>query len=68
MNDRTCWGVLVTFKNGVVNINEAYNTYELAKNAILKRIDIYDLKIIDDFNFYDLDNELHYELKCISIF
>lgn len=60
------WGILVRYPNGVFNINESYKTYEKAKAVIkYKRIEPENLKIIDDYKFYDLENEILYEIKSI---
>lgn len=65
-----CWVIKVTFlKTGEVNFNEGYWTLSSCKNAIGKKItnDI-DIKIIDEYTIKDLDNEIIYEAKLVSIF
>lgn len=61
------WGILVKYKDGEININEGYKTYNEAKKAILKKINIEETKIISDYIFIDLENEITYELKTIDI-
>ena len=61
------WGILVKYKDGEININEGYKTYNEAKKAILKKINIEETKIISDYIFIDLENEITYELKTIVI-
>lgn len=61
------WGILVKYKDGKININEGYKTYNEAKKAILKKINIEETKIISDYIFIDLENEITYELKTIDI-
>lgn len=63
----SCWVIMVTYKNGEVNFNEAYWTYDDCIKAIRKKINYDDLKRIDDFKFYDLEMEITYEAKLVTI-
>lgn len=59
------WVVLVTFSNKQVNISqEAYKTYIEARAWILKKDNI---KSINDYMFYDIENDIRYELKNVYI-
>lgn len=59
------WVILVTFPNKQVNVSqEAYKTYTEAKAWILKKDNI---KSINDYMFYDMKNEIKYELKNVYI-
>lgn len=59
------WVVLVTFSNKQVNVSqEAYKTYNEAKSWILRKENI---KSINDYIFYDEENECKYELKNVYI-
>lgn len=66
----SCWVIKVTYlKYRQVNMNEAYWTLARCKAAIGKKItnDI-DIQIIDEYTIKDLDNEIIYEAKLVSIF
>lgn len=59
------WVILVTFPNKQVNVSqEAYKTYTEAKAWILKKDNI---KSINDYMFYDMENDIKYELKNVYI-
>ncbi len=62
------WVILVTFRNGTVNTNEGYKTYEEAKNSIYKKIEFDDMRTLGDYRFFDINNEILYEIKNITIF
>ena len=62
------WVILVTFRNGTVNTNEGYKTYEEAKNSIYKKIEFDDIRTLGDYRFFDINNEILYEIKNITIF
>lgn len=61
------WVIKVTFNNKTVNLNEAYTSYDKAKYAILRKIDECDRKYLSDYRFYDIQNEIEYELKLVDI-
>ena len=59
------WVILVTYKNKQVNVSqEAYKTYLEARQEIMKKENI---KTITDYIYYDIDNEIQYELKNVYI-
>lgn len=58
------WVVLVIFNNKQSNISqEAYKTYNEALAEMKKK----DIKQLDDYKFYDVENEIIYELKNVYI-
>ncbi len=58
------WVVLVIFNNKQSNISqEAYKTYNEALAEMKKK----DIKQLDDYKFYDIENEIIYELKSVYI-
>jgi hypothetical protein len=58
------WVVLVIFNNKQSNISqEAYKTYNEALAEMKKK----DIKQLDDYKFYDIENEIIYELKNVYI-
>lgn len=59
------WVVLVRYKDGTVNVSqEAYKTYQEAKVEIIKKDNI---KTVTDYIYYDIENELQYEIKTVYI-
>lgn len=59
------WVVLVRYKDGLVNVSqEAYKTYQEAKAEIVKKDNI---KTVTDYIYYDIENELQYEIKTVYI-
>ena len=65
------WVIQVTYHNGnriKVNFNEGYKNYYKAKKAVLDKINPDYLKIKDDYTYFDLDKNIEYELKCVSIY
>lgn len=59
------WVVLVRYKDGTVNVSqEAYKTYQEAKAEIVKKNNI---KTVTDYIYYDIENELQYEIKTVYI-
>lgn len=59
------WVVLVRYKDGTVNVSqEAYKTYQEAKAEIVKKDNI---KTVTDYIYYDVENELQYEIKTVYI-
>lgn len=59
------WVILVTYKNKQANVSqEAYKTYLEARQEITKKENI---KTITDYIYYDIDNEIQYELKNVYI-
>lgn len=59
------WVVLVRYKDGTVNVSqEAYKTYQEAKAEIIKKDNI---KTVTDYIYYDVENELQYEIKTVYI-
>ena len=59
------WVILVTYKNKQANVSqEAYKTYLEARQEIMKKENI---KTITDYIYYDIDNEIQYELKNVYI-
>lgn len=59
------WVVLVRYKDGTVNVSqEAYKTYQEAKAEIIKKDNI---KTVTDYIYYDIENELQYEIKTVYI-
>ena len=59
------WVILVTFSNKQVNISQgAYKSYTEARALILKNDNI---KSINDYMFYDEENDIRYELKNVYI-
>lgn len=59
------WVVLVRYKDGTVNVSqEAYKTYQEAKAEIVKKDNI---KTVTDYIYYDIENELQYEIKTVYI-
>ena len=62
------WVILTIDRNGTVNTNEGYKTYEEAKNSIYKRIEFEDMRALGDYRFFDINNEILYEIKNITIF
>lgn len=70
MNKRNkCWVIKVTFLKygGEVNFNEAYWDYSKCIEAIRKKL-TNNYTMIDDYTFDDLDNEIIYEAKQITIY
>ena len=58
------WVVLVTFSNKQSNVSqESYRTYTEALAEMKKK----DIQQIDDYVFYDIENEIKYELKNVYI-
>lgn len=58
------WVILVIFNNKQSNISqEAYKTY----NEVLAEMKKKDIKQLDDYKFYDIENEIIYELKNVYI-
>ena len=41
--------------------------YEVAKNEVFKKIEPQNLRILSDYVFLDLENEIEYELKSVFI-
>lgn len=67
MNDYI-WVIKVTFPNKEVNFNEGYKTLQECLNSIRKKINNYeDMYIINEFTIKDLDSEIIYEAKCVTI-
>ena len=59
------WVILVTYKNKQANVSqEAYKTYLEARQEIMKKENI---KAITNYIYYDIDNEIQYELKNVYI-
>jgi translation elongation factor P/translation initiation factor 5A len=66
-----CWVIKVTFyKNGglEVNFNEGYTSFDKAKAVILKKINPKYLYIESEYEFYDKENVIDYELKLVDIY
>lgn len=63
------WVVLVTYNSfeNEVNLNEGYKTYNEAKLAVLKKIKG-EIRNLGDFIFIDVENEITYELKSVTIY
>lgn len=58
------WVVLVTFNNKQSNVSqESYRTYSEAVSEMKKK----DIQQINDYVFYDIGNEIKYELKNVYI-
>lgn len=58
------WVILVIFNNKQSNISqEAYKTYNEALAEMKKK----DIKQLDDYKFYDIENEITYKLKNVYI-
>lgn len=67
---KTFWVIKVTFRGGrnvQVNFNEGYTTYEKAKAAVLKKIDRECIEYLSDYNFFDIENCIEYELKLVDV-
>lgn len=66
----SCWVIKVTFLDtGIVNFNEAYWTLPRCKNAIGKKIRYdTDIEIIDEYTIKDINLNILYEAKLVSIF
>jgi len=63
------WVIKVTFPNGEVNFNEGYLSFDKCKSAILNKNKYTEhIKTINDYIFKDLDSEIIYEIKCVTIF
>lgn len=67
---KSIWIILVRYEGTKeVNTNEGYKTYQEAKTAIYKKNNnIEAFRTIDDFNIIDIEKDIQYELKCISIY
>lgn len=58
------WVVLVTFNNKQSNVSqESYRTYSEAVSEMKKK----DIQQLNDYVFYDIENEIKYELKNVYI-
>ena len=58
------WVVLITFNNKQSNISqESYRTYNEAISEMKRK----DIQQINDYVFYDIENEIKYELKNVYI-
>lgn len=66
----SCWVIKVTFLDtGKVNFNEAYLNLSRCKNAIGKKIKYdTDIEIIDEYTIKDINLNILYEAKLVSIF
>ena len=59
------WVILVIYSNLEVNISQdAYKTYNEARAWVLKK---HNVDIINDYRFFDRDNNIMYELKNVYI-
>lgn len=64
----TGWVILVRYENGDVNISQdGYELYIDAVRAVHNKIKEDNLKIIDDYNYYDKETEILYILKTLHI-
>lgn len=63
------YGILVKFKNGSYNINQAFKTFNEAKKSILDKIAPGALHkwFDDDYNYFDFPNKIMYEIKEIDL-
>lgn len=66
----SCWVIKVTYLNhNEVNFNEAYWTLAKCKAAIGRKIiNHIDIEIINEYTIKDLNNDIIYEAKLVSIF
>ena len=65
----SCWVIKVIYLDKRdINFNEAYWTFDKCKAAILKKIELDDLNVIDDFTFMDMNSDIIYEAKHVDIF
>ena len=65
---KSVWIILAKFKNGEVNTNEAYKTYREAQAKMYGKIEPSQVKTIDDWTVYDMENEILYTLKLVDIY
>lgn len=58
------WVILVTYKNKISNVSqEAYKTYNEALFEMKRK----EITQLNEYKFYDEENEIQYELKNVYI-
>jgi len=63
------WVIKVTYlATKAINFNEGYRTWGECRAAILKKIEPDGLKIIDEFTFRDLNEDVEYTGRVVDIY
>lgn len=65
----SCWVIKVTYLNHKeVNFNEAYWTLDKCLAAMRNKIEFENWQRINDYTYMDVDADIIYEAKCVTIY
>ena len=62
------FGILVKYKDGTCNINEASYYYDTVRKTIEEKIEPENFKKIDDYTFFDTKREITYYIRSIDYY